>query len=125
MALQETRKLISKVDGLELSVLVVRPEEDIPVRGVLQLVHGMVEYKERYLPLMEYLAHRGYACVIHDHRGHGKSMREERDKGFFYGAGADGLIHDTVLVNRFAAKEFPEKHKTNGLNSICASTIRH
>jgi len=103
----ETHKLISKVDELPLSVLVTRPEEGQP-RAVVQLVHGMAEYKERYLPVMEYLAERGFACVIHDHRGHGKSMREEEDKGYLYGAGADGLIADTVLVNRFAAGEFPD-----------------
>ena len=87
----ETHKLISKVDELPLSVLVTRPEEGQP-RAVVQLVHGMAEYKERYLPVMEYLAERGFACVIHDHRGHGKSMRKEEDKGYLYGAGADGLI---------------------------------
>jgi len=104
---RETVKLTSKVDGLELSVLVTQPEEGVALRGVLQLVHGMAEYKERYLPLMEYLADRGVACVIHDHRGHGKSMRDEEDKGFLYGAGADGLIADTVQVNRYAAQCFP------------------
>ena len=105
----ETRRLISKIDELPISVLVTRPEEEIAVKAVVQLVHGMAEYKERYLPLMEYLAQQGYACIIHDHRGHGKSMREEEDKGYLYDAGGDGLVADTVLVNRFAAKEFPEK----------------
>jgi len=104
----ENVKLTSKVDGLSLSVLVTEPEEGTALRGVLQLVHGMAEYKERYLPLMEYLAGRGIACVIHDHRGHGKSMREEEDKGFLYGAGASGLIADTVLVNRYAVQRFPD-----------------
>ena len=105
---QQKGKLTSKVDGLELSVLVTRPEEGQDVRGVMQLVHGMAEYKERYLPLMEYLAQRGIACVIHDHRGHGESMQEEGDKGYLYGAGGDGLVEDTVLVNHYAAKQFPD-----------------
>ena len=52
----ETRRLISKIDELPISVLVTRPEEEIAVKAVVQLVHGMAEYKERYLPLMEYLA---------------------------------------------------------------------
>lgn len=103
---KEELTLPSKVDGLPLSVLVVLPEGRETV-GVLQLVHGMAEYKERYLPLMEYLAGRGVACVIHDHRGHGKSMRAEGDKGYLYGTGADGLVEDTVLVSRYAAERFP------------------
>ena len=64
----------SEADGLDISVLAVVPDET-PYRGILQLVHGMSEYKERYLPFMEYMAKKGYVCVIHDHRGHGKSVR--------------------------------------------------
>lgn len=104
---QESCRLTSNVDGLELSVLVTRPEDAQNVRGVVQLVHGMAEYKERYLPLMEYLADRGIACVIHDHRGHGESMRAEGDKGFLYGTGGDGLVADTALVSDYAQKRFP------------------
>ena len=44
----------SRADGLELSVLAVVPK--VPYRGMIQIVHGMSEYKERYLPFMEYLA---------------------------------------------------------------------
>lgn len=40
----------SEADGLDISVLAVVPDET-PYRGILQLVHGMSEYKERYLPL--------------------------------------------------------------------------
>ena len=58
----------SEADGLDISVLAVVPDET-PYRGILQLVHGMSEYKERYLPFMEYMAKKGYVCVIHDHRG--------------------------------------------------------
>ena len=45
----------SEADGLDISVLAVVPT-DQPYRGILQLVHGMSEYKERYLPFMEYMA---------------------------------------------------------------------
>ncbi len=45
----------SEADGLDISVLAVVPDET-PYRGILQLVHGMSEYKERYLPFMEYMA---------------------------------------------------------------------
>lgn len=99
--------LHSEFDGLELAVLMVRPEGE--VLQVLQMVHGMSEYKERYLPLMEYLAERGIATIIHDHRGHGKSMRDEGDKGFLYGAGSRGLIEDTLVVREYALRQFPGK----------------
>ena len=64
----------SKADGLEISCLAVVPElgRDEKYRGIIQIIHGMSEYKERYIPFMEYMAERKYVSVIHDHRGHGK-----------------------------------------------------
>ena len=58
--------LWSWFDGLRLSLLWTKPEGE--VKGVLQISHGMCENKERYLPFMEYLAEKGFAAVIHDHR---------------------------------------------------------
>ncbi|MDO4677843.1 MAG: alpha/beta fold hydrolase [Eubacteriales bacterium] len=91
--------LVSDVDELELSVLAVVPQKK-PYRAVVQLVHGMSEHKERYLPFMEYLAEQGYVSVIHDHRGHGKSIRGKADLGYMYGGGAEAVVRDIGLVNR-------------------------
>ena len=40
-------------------------------RGVIQIVHGVAEYVERYAPLAHYLAERGYVVCGEDHLGHG------------------------------------------------------
>ena len=97
----------SEADGLDISVLAVVPDET-PYRGILQLVHGMSEYKERYLPFMEYMAKRGYVCVIHDHRGHGKSVRAMDDLGYMYGGGADAILKDIEVVNREMHQQLPD-----------------
>ena len=47
---------LSEADGLEISALCIMPEEKTEYRAVIQLVHGMSEHKERYIPFMEYLA---------------------------------------------------------------------
>ena len=55
----------SKADGLEISCLAVVPEleRNEKYRGIIQIVHGMSEYKERYIPFMEYMAERKiYKC---------------------------------------------------------------
>lgn len=96
----------SEADGLNISTVTVLPETE-PYRGVVQLVHGMCEYKERYLHFMEYLARLGYVAVIHDHRGHGKSIKEETDLGYMYGGGAEALLADIGTVNRSLRKKFP------------------
>ena len=66
-----SKKMKSPVDGLELDVLILVPEE--APKGILQIHHGMAENKERYLPFMKYFAEAGYVAAIHDCRGHGKS----------------------------------------------------
>lgn len=97
----------SKVDGLMLDGLVVEPEEGVQRTALLQLSHGMSEYKERYLPFMEFMAEHGVVCVIHDHRGHGKSVKSEQDLGFMYGAGGAGLVEDLFQVTVWAKKRVP------------------
>ncbi len=100
-----TSTLKSRVDGLPLSLLEVIPDGEI--RGVIQLVHGKCEYKERYQPFMEYMASKGFACLIHDHRGHGHSVRSKKDLGYMYGGGASAVIEDIRLVNACLRQRFP------------------
>ena len=96
----------SRADGLQLSVLMIQPEGIL--KGAVQILHGMSEYKERYLPVMEFLATHGYASVIHDHRGHGKSVKSESDYGYMYEVGYEGFLDDVLLVNEFVHEQFPD-----------------
>lgn len=95
----------SKVDCLELSTLEAVP--DGTPRGVLQLVHGMSENKERYLPFMEYMAEHGFAVIIHDHRGHGKSVKKESDLGYMYAGRGKALVEDVRTVNENVHRKYP------------------
>ena len=77
---QNTFVMASRTDGLGISVLTSVPEleEGKKIRGVVQMLHGMCEYKERYQSLLKYLNDREFACVIHDHRGHGGGRQGSR-----------------------------------------------
>lgn len=97
----------SEADGLEISVMALIPDKK-PYRAVVQLVHGMSEHKERYIPFMQYLAKLGYVVVIHDHRGHGKSVKYQDDLGFTYGGGAQAMLQDIRTVNRKIHAYYPE-----------------
>ena len=97
----------SDADGLEISVMKILPDT-FPYRGILQLVHGMSEHKERYEAFMDYMAEKGFVTVIHDHRGHGGSVREKSDLGYMYGGGADAMLEDIAKVNRGIREEYPE-----------------
>lgn len=97
----------SEYDGLAVDCLGIVPDGE--VRAVIQLAHGMSEYKERYIPFMEYLADNGFACYINDHRGHGKSIKEENDLGYFYEGGGNALVEDMKLLTCVIKEKHPGK----------------
>lgn len=95
----------SKQDGLDLSMVLVRPDGEI--RAMVQLAHGMTEHKERYIPFMEYLADRGCLCVMNDHRGHGGSVRRMEDLGYFYDNGDEALVEDLHQITLWMKEKWP------------------
>lgn len=96
--------ITSPHDGLKLSCFSIEPENP---RAVLQMTHGMQEYKERYLELAQYLADKGFLVVMHDHRGHGKSVRTKDDLGYLYAGGAEGIVTDLQAVTAYCRDRFP------------------
>lgn len=57
--------------------------DDGQVQCVVQIVHGMAEYVERYEEFASFLTQRGCAVTGEDHLGHGKSVRENGVYGYF------------------------------------------
>jgi len=100
-----TLTLSSPVDGLSLSLLEIAPDQ--PPKGLVQLLHGMLEYKERYIGVMQRLAEAGYVCVISDHRGHGKSVRSPEDLGYLYTTDSSALARDAHAVADFFRARYP------------------
>ena len=107
----------SNADGLNISVLRIEPEDAKQIKGIVQLVHGMCEHKERYIDFMNYLANRGYLCVIHDHRGHGESIKDFQDIGYMYDGGYKALIDDTHEVTVRTKEYVRELRSLNGIQS--------
>ena len=102
---KEFFSLYSKFDNLPLSVLVVEPKQE--AKGIIQLVHGMCEHKLRYERFMEFLAENGFICCMHDHRGHGSSVLEEEDLGYFGDRTGKAVVEDTALLTREMKKRYP------------------
>lgn len=101
------KTLESTADNLPISMAAILPDGPAEPACILQLVHGMCEHKERYFPFMEYMASHGFACFIHDHRGHGASVKDSGDLGYFYEGGMEGMIEDIRSVTLEARKAFP------------------
>ena len=82
--------------------------DDKPLRGVVQLTHGMAEHIERYNGFASFLNGQGYALIAHDQAGHGKSVDENGLEGYFGEAsGWDKLIEDMHAVYELGRREFP------------------
>lgn len=92
--------------GVELSCLSYVPDNP---KAVIQIMHGMGEYKERYKPFMKWMADKGFAVYIHDHRKHGKSVDTEFYKvGQFTEADRfEYIIDDTHFIARHIKQNHP------------------
>ena len=92
--------LQSKYDNLALSCAEYAAEgvTQTNARGVVQIVHGMCEYKERYEGFIDYLTQNGYIVFAHDHRGHGGSVTANENLGYFGDKKGEAIVDDAAMV---------------------------
>ena len=72
----------SSNDVSSISYYILTPE-DVEIRGVIQIAHGMCEYFSRYTVFAKYLCSLGFVVCGNDHLGHGASVSRETELGFF------------------------------------------
>lgn len=76
---------------------------------LLQIVHGMAEYADRYDRLAVFLAGNGILVAGNDHLGHGKSVGTDHPYGFFTGRNApDVVVEDVHGLRRRLQKKYPD-----------------
>ena len=95
----------SDFDGLNISAFIAKPSGNI--NGIVQIVHGMNEHKEMYFDFMDYLAEEGFITVIHDNRGHGKSICTPDDLGFMFRNGSEGFVSDISQFTNSVRSAYP------------------
>lgn len=96
----------SPFDGLHVSMLATVPETR--PKAVIFIIHGICGRKERFLPFMQYMSDKGYACVAHDHRGHGESIRNEKDRGYSYRGRSAAVVRDMRAIAAWINENFPD-----------------
>lgn len=85
-----------------------RPDGD--VKAVLQIAHGMTEHIGRYREFGVWLAERGIAVIGHDHLGHGKTVTDANDFGYFGTNGrTECVIKDIRRVTVYGKKHYPDQ----------------
>ena len=91
----------------EISCSLWLPEEGQP-KAVVQIVHGISEYVNRYDHFARYLADRGYAVCGDDHLGHGRTGKQADKFGFF--ARHDGwtlVTADVRALRQLMGEKYP------------------
>lgn len=87
---------------------ILSPVDARKVKGIVQFCHGMCEYFDKYFDFYKFLLENGYVVCGHDSIGHGYSLKNESDKGFF--AEKDGykyLIEDAKKMTDEVRKRYP------------------
>lgn len=80
---------------------------DRPPRAMVQIVHGMNEYVDRYDEFAHFLADHGMVVFGNDHLGHGRTAKDDADLGYF--AEKDGdrcLVEDVYSLNKIMRKKY-------------------
>ncbi|MEB3101727.1 alpha/beta hydrolase [Ferviditalea candida] len=60
-------------DGMRIFACEWRPPEGVPVKAAIGIVHGMGEHSGRYRHVAEMLIAEGYAVLVYDQPGHGRT----------------------------------------------------
>ena len=76
-------------------------------KAVLQIIHGIAEFVERYDEFANYLTEQGFVVVAEDHMGHGQSINGEGIQGYFHG-GWFSAVEDTCQLLRQTREEYPD-----------------
>ena len=82
-------------------------DNEVSSRCVLQIVHGMCEYIDRYDHFARFMAKHGFIVCGNDLPGHGKSKGKD---GYGYLADNNGdavLVDDVRALNRTLADRYP------------------
>ena len=96
----------TSTDGL--SIVCARWDSRGPVRGIVQIAHGLGEHIGRYVDLAEYLVQAGLVVYGNDHRGHGRTALPAKSFGDFGPGGFNLLVEDMARLTVIAKTEHPE-----------------
>ena len=95
-------------DGVsKLNAIVWSDETKKPI-GILQIIHGMAEYIDRYDDFARFMVGKGFVVVGDDHLGHGDSVGENGTFGYFCKKDpATVLVRDEHRLKKLMEAKYP------------------
>lgn len=100
--LHHHKQILATADGHDIHVQSWQPEGE--ALCVIQVLHGLGEYADRYARFAAAAAERGYVVCVHDHRGHGG--HDDAPGHFADSEGWHKVNSDTELVHDFIREQF-------------------
>jgi alpha-beta hydrolase superfamily lysophospholipase len=107
--MRETTYTHTADDGTEIFVYRWEPDDPSKVVAIAHVIHGMAEHAGRYARLAESLTAAGIRVTAHDHRGHGRTARDEDVGHFGDDNGWTRVVSDARRLLRRAMDEAPGK----------------
>ena len=94
-------------DGVHSCYAHVWRPEGTP-RAVVQIVHGVAEYIDRYAPFASWLAGQGFLVAGEDHLGHGKTVDDHLYGYFGAEHGWDLVTEDVRQLRLLLGDQYPD-----------------
>ena len=97
-------------DKGDLKIFVYKwlPDENVKVKGVVQIAHGMAETAARYEGFARALTNDGFIVYANDHRGHGKTAGEASKLGDLGEDGFNSMVENMHELNERIKEENPD-----------------
>ena len=100
----DSRDGVSKIHAVRYT-----PDDKTKIVGVLQIIHGMAEYIERYEETAAFFVERGFVVTGNDHLGHGLSVGEEKRYGYFCEQDpATVVVRDVHRLKKMTQQLYPD-----------------
>lgn len=94
-------------------------------KAIVQIVHGIAEFAERYENFAIFLAEQGFLVVAEDHMGHGQSVNGDGIRGYFHGGWFTAVADTMQLMDdtKAAYPDLPYILFGHSMGSFMARTI--
>lgn len=109
MAIVRKEAYFNSSNGVNRVHTLIWEDDTVAPIGIVQLTHGMAEHIERYDSFAHFLASNGFVVCGNDHIGHGKSINDRSEIGYF--APIDGdkrLVDDMHILTKIMKKRNPD-----------------
>ncbi|MFN3410961.1 MAG: lysophospholipase [Exilispira sp.] len=95
-------------DGYSIFTYLWEPEEEVTKKGIIQVIHGLAEHAKRYERFAKEATDNGFIVVADDHRGHGKTAKNDDELGFLGEKdGFNMMVEDEYLLTKIMKEKYP------------------